>query len=130
MFKRFQAEGEKKPPTYAALKEHILRAHYQAMVWWKADTVEQNLPSPLDYGWKEENDAYVPVIMDKPPAPKAVVELVKCGCATTRCATLACSCRKQGLNCTAICKCEAEDEACDNATNENDELDGSDMVLT
>ena len=39
------------------------------------------------------------------PAPKEVVELVKCGC-TTKCEGR-CSCVKNKLNCTPLCKCYA-----------------------
>ena len=45
--------GETSPPTKAALKEHILRAHYQAMIWLLVDTAKPNLPSPTNYGWDE-----------------------------------------------------------------------------
>ena len=33
MFRKSQAEAEKLPPTQAALRNHILRAHYQALIW-------------------------------------------------------------------------------------------------
>ena len=85
LFKRNKAEAEKLPPTKAALKEHILRAHYQAMIWLLADTANPNLPSPTNYGWDEEDSQYVPRVSDLPPAPTAVVELVKCGCGKSRC---------------------------------------------
>ena len=36
IFKHSQGEAEKLPPTADALKHHILRAHYQAMIWHHA----------------------------------------------------------------------------------------------
>jgi len=33
VFKHVQAEAEKLPPTPATLRQHILRAHYQCMIW-------------------------------------------------------------------------------------------------
>ena len=49
LFKKNQAEGEKLPPTRSTLKYHILRSHFQAMVWNKI--ANPDLPSPEDYGW-------------------------------------------------------------------------------
>ena len=79
LFKKNKAEAEKLPPTKAALKEHILRAHYQPMIWLLADTPNPNLPSPTSYGWDKESNQlqYVPKVFDLPPAPAAVLELVK-----------------------------------------------------
>ena len=48
LFKKNQAEAEKLPPTKASLKEHILRAHDQAMVWLPADTTNPDLPPPIN----------------------------------------------------------------------------------
>ena len=41
LFSKKQAEVEKLPPTHGALAEKIMRAHYQAMVWW-----HDNVPQP------------------------------------------------------------------------------------
>ena len=35
-----QGRGGETSPTKAALKEHILRAHYKAMIWLLADTAK------------------------------------------------------------------------------------------
>lgn len=94
LFRKNQAETEKLPPTKAALNQHILRAHYQAMVWLFADTANPNLPPPTNYGWNEEGGDYVPKVSDLPPAPSAVIELVKCGCRKSLCPTRSCSCKK------------------------------------
>ena len=47
---------------------------------------------------------YVPVMCLKEPAPKAVLEIVKCGC-QGNCDSANCSCLRNGLSCTALCKC-------------------------
>ena len=76
-------------------KSSAERAHYQAMIWLLADTPNPNLPSSTSYGWDEESNQlqYVPKVSDLPPAPAAVMELVKCGCGKSRCSSEACSCK-------------------------------------
>ena len=63
------------------------------------------------------------------PAPDAVLQLVKCGCAKERCSTNRCQCRKAGLQCTVLCSCSDNDEGepCDNAecNSDADDEDGS-----
>jgi len=97
-----KGRGGETSPTKAALEEHILRAHYQAMTWLLADTAKPNLPSPTNSGWDEENSQYMPKVSNLPSAPIAVVELVKCGCGKSRWSTEACSCKKHSLACTEL----------------------------
>lgn len=119
LFRKNQAEAEKLPPTKAALNQHILRAHYQAMVWLFADTANPNLPPPTNYGWNEEGGDYVPKVTDLPPAPSAVIELVKCGCGKSLCPTGSCSCKKNYLACTELCACDANIDTCGNLNNKD-----------
>ena len=51
LFQRKEAKSERLPPTKAALKQAILRAHYQAMVWKNDIIPNQRLPSPAGFGW-------------------------------------------------------------------------------
>ena len=88
LFKRSQSEAEKLPPTIGALRHHILRAHYQAMVWHHAGDAIPEVPSPDGYGWKRDGTHFVPIIASEKPGPEAVVELVRqwfpnCGTRTT-----------------------------------------------
>ena len=62
--------------------------------------------------------SYMPVASDLPPAPSAIVELVKCGCGLSKCKTYTCSCHKHNLCCTELCVCEATDGACTNNAQE------------
>ena len=55
LFLKKQAESERLPPTQAALREAIMRAHYQAMVWSNDKIPNPELPTPTYYGWKQEN---------------------------------------------------------------------------
>ena len=54
LFRRKQAESERLPPTQAALREAIMRSHYQAMVWANDKVANPDLPSPENYGWEME----------------------------------------------------------------------------
>lgn len=95
---------DKLPPTSDALKYHIMRAHYQAMVWRQAHCPRQILPKPEESGWKLKDDKLVPVLMTLDPIPKACVEMLSCQC-TTGCATLRCKCRKAKIVCSGFCSC-------------------------
>jgi len=80
IFKHSQGEAEKLPPTKDALRYHILRAHYQAMIWHKACQPRPTIPPPERYGWRRESDELIPIITTLKPAPVEVMELVRCGC--------------------------------------------------
>ena len=50
------------------------------MVWRRNMVGCQQMPPPENYGWKKEGDGYAPVLTLNSPAPKAVINLVKCNC--------------------------------------------------
>ena len=58
LFRRKQAESKRLPPTQAALREAIKRAHYQAMIWANDKVLNPDLPSPENYGWKKDKGYY------------------------------------------------------------------------
>ena len=118
LFRKKQAESDKLPPTQAALHQAILRAHFQLLVWNKDTEPNPVLPSPSDYGWAMENAEWVPVMTTLPPAPEAVIELVKCGCSKERYSTNRCQCRRAGLLCTDLCSC-SDDSECENQHNDD-----------
>ena len=63
-----------------------------------------------------------------PPAPEAIIHLVKCGC-TKQCASNRCQCRKNGLSCTDLCSCsDEENEPCQNIFTEIMDDDDDDDV--
>lgn len=133
LFKRSQSEAEKLPPTSDALRYHILRAHYQAMVWHHAGHAKPQLPAAYRYGWKQEGSHFVPIITSVKPAPEAVVQTVKCRCGSGMCKTGNCSCRRVGMVCTGMCSCEGVEEACTNTerdtVNMNEDSDEEDTSL-
>ena len=69
------------------------------------------LPEITENGWKIVSSTYFPIMTTELPAPKAVLELTKCAC-TKGCTSMQCSCKKNGLPCTPLCKCFYDD--CDN----------------
>ena len=101
------------PPTHDALSFHIMRAHYQALVWNQAYKQYPVLPKPETMGWKINNDAFVPILTSLPAVPEACVHLISCGC-KTQCQRSNCQCRKQKLQCTSACKCSTGDSFCRN----------------
>ena len=57
-----------------------------------------------------------------PPAPEAILELLKCGYSKERCSTNHCQCHKAGLDCTDLCTCSDNGETCDSDVQEEDVL--------
>ena len=60
-----------------------------------------------------------------PPAPDAVLQLVKCGCKKDRCANNRCRCRKAGLQYTDLCSCSdnEENDCCHNVPDKEENGD-------
>ena len=112
LFSNRSAEGENLPPTFGSLYFHILRASYVAMVWKNASLNHPCLPSPVNFGWKldEETGSFSACRCLYLPAPEAVLQLVKCGCKSG--CEKRCSCRKNDIPCTEVCSCL--DENCTN----------------
>ena len=53
-----------------------------------------------------------------PAAPADILQHVHCGCKTSRCNTMNCSCKMAQLSCTELCKCTD----CDNNTADEDSV--------
>ena len=49
-----------------------------------------------------------------PPAPEAIIHLVKCRCVKERCTTKRCQCRKAEMNCTDLCGYSNTGKDCEN----------------
>ena len=87
------------PPTSAAAKFHSYRAYHQVQCWirFHGDSL-----FALDWGWVRQDGIFKPITTELPAAPPNVLQFVKCGC-KTECSTLKCSCRKNGIECSAAC---------------------------
>ena len=96
------------PPTRAALEQHVKRAVFQGgHVWGQSLVPDPVLPSPSSWGWiKTDAGLYEPHWTTLQEASKTCYELICCGC-KKGCRTN-CKCKKAGLQCTALCKCEGE----------------------
>ena len=95
------------PPTYAALIQHIKRAVYQGYhVWGQLIELNPDLPPPMDWGWKIEDNILQPLWTTLPEAAKACYELIHCGCKTN--CHGRCKCVQASLQCTALCACNGE----------------------
>lgn len=62
-----------------------------------------------------DDNHFYPIMTTESPAPKAVIELVKCGCKKN--CSGKCGCFKNKLRCTELCGCNAE---CKNKENQNE----------
>ena len=94
------------PPTYAALREHIKRASYQANCWNQALTPNPELPSPTDWGWRKDTEGLQPFWTTLPEAAESCYELIRCSC--KKGCVRRCKCVKAALKCTALCFCSGE----------------------
>ena len=94
-------------PTSDALKFHLMRVHYQTMVWRYALNATPELPSPVGMGWKRLDPGLQPILMSLDPIPKSCLELISCAC-RKQCQTRRCKCRKSGLLCATICACQQQ----------------------
>ena len=113
-------ESELLPPTRATLLPHIQRTNFVCLVQKSYITTHPKIPSLTNNGWKLVNGEVVPVRCLELPAPQAVLELIKCCCKTSNC-TQNCSCSKNDLPCTPLCKCYGN--VCENANNKVSEFD-------
>jgi hypothetical protein len=99
---------ERLPPTTSATRYHSLRCYLQIRIWQSSE-MEMN---PCDWGWNEVEGRLSPRVMDLPPAPDALLKIIRCSC-TTGCTTRRCSCRKNGLQCSFACGA-CQETNCDN----------------
>ena len=85
------AKPEAMPPTSDAFRFHLLRAHYQAMVWMKAFCPQPELPATTEMGWRVCEAGLEPILMSLCPIPTSCLEIVACGC-KKQCQNRQCKC--------------------------------------
>ena len=64
----------------AALIPAIKIAYFQRIVWYNDTVANPYIPSPSEYGWREEAGGFSPVMTTLDTAPEVILQLVKCGC--------------------------------------------------
>ena len=101
------------------MKYRIFGAHYAASILTKCTSSIQNLPDPSGFGWESVNGNLVPTMTDAVPAPTGLIEFSMCSC-KTGCSSGRCTCKKNNLLCTEMCKCS---DACENSNcNEKEDI--------
>ena len=93
-------ENEMLPPTVGTLIPHIHRVNYMVMRDRGCRSAHPSLPNLDGNGWSEKG---LPIKCLVPPAPRAVVELVKSVC-RGECKGN-CYSGKNGLACTPLSTC-------------------------
>ena len=93
-----KVEPKSLPPTSASAKYHSLRVYYQVQEW-RGQAMHM---SPEDWGWQLLDGKYFPRLIDQKPAPKDLMQVIKCACKKD-CSTRRCSCRDSGTECTVVC---------------------------
>jgi len=97
------------PPTSSAAKFHSFRVYQQVQVWLGH---ENDVPQE-QWGWHVNEGRLLPTMTEMSPAPSQFLEMIVCNC-KTGCATLRCTCRRSGLECTMACgECHG---SCSNAS--------------
>ena len=94
-----RVEPKSLSPTSAAAKYHSYRVYHQICHWKNS---ESDLSAEL-WGWTLTENGYYPIMTDLPPAPEALLKVVRCNC-TTDCNNARCSCQKHCLKCTLACE--------------------------
>ena len=98
--------SQQQPPSRGCLQKHFFRLNYQSFVWRNSLKDLNDLPSPVEYGWKIKREDLVIDWTDEKAAPDTVLELLFCGCKTS-CKTKIYACVSNGRFCADRCKCDS-----------------------
>ena len=92
-------------PTQAALFQHAKRSLLQASFYWgQATLAQQDIHNFSDWGWEKDNNTWQPLWTTLSDASTACAILLHCGCLKA-CIGM-CKCKRAGVWCTTLCKCE------------------------
>ena len=119
--KRGDVESNQLPPCNDMLREHSLRANYQADLWRRRLQRWPDIPSPVGSGWWTKDGTLVIDWMGDQPAPQAVLEVLSCQCSRS-CKLPSCSCIVNGLKCTDMCRLQD----CTNKPEDDNDAEDSD----
>ena len=64
------------PPCKEALKNHILRANYQSMIWKQADNAQPDIPDPVGYGWVQDTNGILSIEWCTDLLPQQLADIV------------------------------------------------------
>ncbi|CAC5372509.1 unnamed protein product [Mytilus coruscus] len=85
-------------PTSDSGQFHSLRVYHQCQKWMS----EEVDLDPTDYGWEIKPGKLCPILMELPPTPDKLLNIIRCNC-KQNCDTKRCVCRKNGLQCSVGC---------------------------
>ena len=93
------------PPSKDALRQHVLRACYQAGYLWRQSIGELHIPDLKDWGLEQESvGAFFNPVLTTEKSPVTITEFIKtCSCKTDKCKI--CSCATAKLQCLSMCGC-------------------------
>jgi len=94
-------------PTSDVLRFHLMRVHYQAMIWRNSHCPTPELPAPSEMGWRLGESGLQPILLALSPIPDSCLEMVACAC-RKQCKNRRCTCRNSGLRCTSMCACQQQ----------------------
>ena len=97
-------------PTSDAFYFHLLRVHYQNMIWRNSHIPTSNLPELITMGWKREDGSHKPILMSKSPIPDSCLLMMSCSC-KKQCMTLRCKSARSHMPCTSMCACSHSRDA-------------------
>ena len=92
-------------PSIVGILQHIKRSCIQAGWLWKLCEVNVEIPNPDEWGWRRQNDSFIPVWQDDEPFD--ILSILKC-CSCQKGTYSSCSCQKSEMNCLTYCKCERD----------------------
>ncbi|KAK3912859.1 Chromosome-associated kinesin KIF4 [Frankliniella fusca] len=94
------------PATRDSLRQHTLRAAYQAgQVWGQAHLPNPAPSDPTRWGWKKDGEKLVPLWSTLPDVWEKCQLKKKCSCKKT-CAVTRCPCKLAEINCKTDCRCK------------------------
>ena len=99
------SKPEHMPPTSNALRFHLIRSQYQALVWKQTICTDPALRQPQEMGWQLDGELLNPTLLSLDPIPNACHDVTHCTCRTS-CRIFRCSCRKAIIFCTRACVCK------------------------
>ena len=107
LFSKQNYTGYRLPPTWGALKYHILRANFVACMWHLSlMSFNPVIPSPADSGWVLSEGTLSAHMTDNLPAPLATIEMSVCKCDKSKCVRGNCRCYRNRIKCLAMCGCQ------------------------
>ncbi len=77
LFTKKMAEGEKLPPIPSAFNQHLKRALLQAFEWKSSAVATMVRCDPLQYGWIQDNEKWLPIASNQPAMPPDLLLLTK-----------------------------------------------------